>query len=182
MGSDHGQETVRRSVPVVEALVAAGLKEAPDSPEMLVAPQGTAGLVYLYGPGRRRLAALQDFFGQQDWVGHIAMDGELSRLGLPREHGLTLAFSMAKSDESNRYGVPGLTDMVAALNEKDYTGRGQHGGLGRYERNPFLLAVGPGFAPGSVQREGSCIVDIAPTVLAHLGLEAGGVDGVARQG
>jgi hypothetical protein len=61
-------------------------------------------------------------------------------------------------------------------------GLGQHGGVGRFEQAPFLVIEGAGFAPGTVGGDPTCIVDIAPTALAHLGVPADGMDGRALQG
>jgi arylsulfatase A-like enzyme len=36
---------------------------------------------------------------------------------------------------------------------------------------------GAGFSRGAARQEPSCITDIAPTILAHLGLPASGMDG-----
>ena len=47
VGSDHGQETVRRIIELDAALVRAGLKQSLDSDDVLVAPQGTGALFYL---------------------------------------------------------------------------------------------------------------------------------------
>src|SRR5258707_13125721 len=41
-GSDHGMETVARSIDLTALLVMAGLKQTPDSRELGVAPNGTA--------------------------------------------------------------------------------------------------------------------------------------------
>jgi hypothetical protein len=73
--------------------------------------------------------------------------------------------------------VPGHSHIVRdPLELKDCTGFGQHGGLGSNEQRPFLFACGGGFVPG-VCRHRSSLVDIAPTVLRHLGLAAAGMDG-----
>ena len=58
---------------------------------------------------------------------------------------------------------------------------GQHGGFGIYEQAPFLLAHGSAFAPGEHAGTTS-IVDIAPTVMRHLGLSGADMDGRALQG
>jgi hypothetical protein len=58
---------------------------------------------------------------------------------------------------------------------------GQHGGFGRYEQAPFLLALGTGFARGEHAGPTS-IVDIAPSVLRHLSLSVEGMDGRPLQG
>ena len=58
-------------------------------------------------------------------------------------------------------------------------GKGEHGGLGKYEQNPFLIAIGGGFVAGSHTDRETSAVDIAPTVLRHLELPADGMDGAA---
>jgi hypothetical protein len=85
---------------------------------------------------------------------------------------------MRASDEPNAYGVAG-TSLVAerAGNKADILGSGQHGGLGAGEQAPFLMIRGAGFSHGVARQEPSCITDIAPTILRHLGLPASGMDG-----
>jgi len=56
-------------------------------------------------------------------------------------------------------------------------GGGQHGGLGRYEQNAFLTLCGRGFKPGAKYDKETSAVDIAPTILKHLGLPFDGMDG-----
>ncbi len=51
-------------------------------------------------------------------------------------------------------------------------GGGMHGGLNRHELNTTLIARGAGLPPGAVDGRATGIIDIAPTVLAALGLPA----------
>jgi arylsulfatase A-like enzyme len=44
---------------------------------------------------------------------------------------------------------------------------------------PFLMACGGGFQPGASVASATSPIDIAPTLLAHLGLPAIGCDGRA---
>ena len=91
---------------------------------------------------------------------------------------------MAKSLDSNRNGVPGLTAMAVRFSEQEDTIRrdcGMHGGLGAYETQPTLIAVGRGFVAGVSVTKTSRIIDIAPTALAHLDLPLDEVDGTALQ-
>ena len=67
------------------------------------------------------------------------------------------------------------------MGKPDRLGCGQHGGLGAFEQAPFLLASGSGLAPGATRQETARVIDIAPTVLAHLGLVGSGMDGHALQ-
>jgi hypothetical protein len=89
---------------------------------------------------------------------------------------------MRASDEPNAYGVRGLS-LVAkpASGKPDRLGCGQHGGFGTYEQSPFLMLSGTGFTPGQRRAQSAAVVDLAPTILAHLGLEAMGMDGAALQ-
>lgn len=182
VGSDHGQETVTGAVEVDRLLVEAGLKETLDSTEVAVASQGTSGLIYVAPRAADRRAAIEGFVRAQDWADGVFAGESLAAIGMAPEGHLHIAFSMAKTDASNRHGCPGGSLIVARAGAGEKLGLGQHGGTGRFEQAPFLVVEGAGFAPGSVCTEQTCIVDIAPTALAHLGVPANGMDGRALQG
>ena len=61
--------------------------------------------------------------------------------------------------------------------KSDRLGCGQHGGLGTYEQMPFLMIGGGGFLPGTAQTEPTSVIDLAPTILGHLGIPADGCEG-----
>lgn len=85
---------------------------------------------------------------------------------------------MHAEDKPNPFGVRGLSDIVANPAEpKDYTGFGQHGGLGPNEQRPFLFVQGGEYPASGRVDEPVCHVDLAPSILRHLGLTADGVDG-----
>ena len=67
--------------------------------------------------------------------------------------------------------------MANPSEPKDYTGFGQHGGLGPNEQRPFLFVWGTGYPEGRSVSEPVSHVDLAPTILAHLGLPADDLDG-----
>jgi arylsulfatase A-like enzyme len=180
VGSDHGQETVRERVAVATKLVAAGLKDGPDSDEVVVAPQGGSGLVYVAPRAEGRIPEIQAFLRDQDWIGEVFCGAEMLHIGQRPENGLHIAFSMARSAEPNAFGVPGqITICVSDEKPGKPEGFGSHGGLGDFERHPFLIANGGGFAPGTVEHGVTRLIDIAPTVLRHLGLPRDGMDGLA---
>lgn len=177
-GSDHGQETVANAIPVEQLLIDAGLKDGAASRELVVAPQGSSGLLYVHESARSRLPALEAFFRDHAWCAELIVGDALALAGQAHGHDLALAFSMRKHAEPNALGTPGVTDVVTTETKPAKPqGFGTHGGLGLYERGPFLVVEGAGFAPASEEWGRTSLVDIAPTALAHLGIDRRGADG-----
>lgn len=175
--SDHGMETTRRTIRLEELLVAEGLKAAPDSTDVVVAPNGTAAVLYRAASARASVEDLRRFFAGQDWVGRVFAGPALSALGLAAGAPVAVAVAMRAEDRPNEFGVSGYSDIVADLEGKVYTGFGQHGGLGPNEQRPFLLVRGQGFPAGERLDAPVSPIDLAPTILRHLGLPADGMDG-----
>lgn len=182
IGSDHGHQSVTGVVDIDAELIAAGLKQGPGSGDVMAVSNGTSALIYVHPDHADRHGAIGAFLASQDWVGTLFGPDELGRIGQTPEGGLAFAVSMAASEAVNAFGVPGAS-LVAkpAMGKPDRLGCGQHGGLGAYERAPFLMASGPGFRPGGIRQETARIVDIASTTLGHLGLDASGMDGTPLQ-
>jgi hypothetical protein len=85
---------------------------------------------------------------------------------------------MRSEDRPNAFGIPGISAAARpVVGKPDRLGCGQHGGLGPYEQMPFLLIAGSGFAPGATRTKPSSMIDLAPTILAHLDLPADGCNG-----
>jgi arylsulfatase A-like enzyme len=179
--SDHGNETVDRIIDANALLVQAGIKAAPQSRDIVPASQGTGCLFYVSPAAEARVPALVEFLAAQDWVAEVHAGGELTALGLDTHASLAVAVSLRKSGRSNEFGVPGYSDIVYEATGHNRVGCGEHGGSGFYEQSPILLALGAGFAAGSVRQDASSCIDIAPTILRHLGLAPEGMDGRALQ-
>jgi len=177
VGSDHGQESIIDSVPVAERLVAAGLKASTVSDDVAVAPQGSAGLVYLAPRARDRQEAIAAFLSAQPEIASVHAGAALADLGMREEGGLAIAFSMARRLDANAFGVHGQTYCVAGSGKQPRPGLGQHGGLGEFEQRPFLFLRPPGGAVARLHGDPTSILDIAPTVLRFLGLPSDGLDG-----
>ena len=176
--SDHGHETVSATVPMEKLLVDEGLKDALDSDEVVVASNGTSALIYLDQSVRDRESALKDWIAAQEWAGRVYDRSELPGLGHGPEGDLALAVDMAKQDGNNEYGVPGLSWIAQDFHStKDYLGHGQHGGLGLNEQNPFLVIRGGDFPLAICTEAPTSPIQIAPTILRHLGLSHEGMDG-----
>jgi len=179
VGSDHGMETVDETIDLDGLLVEAGLKRAPTSSDVVVAPNGSAALLYFGDPAGTLVGEVARFLETQDWVGQVFVGPDLAAPGLPTNSAMRIALTLKPDERTNPHGVPGHSHIVRdSLEPKDCTGFGQHGGLGRNEQHPFLFVAGGGFAPGIHHRRSS-LIDIAPTVLRHLGLSSTGMDGRA---
>jgi arylsulfatase A-like enzyme len=177
VGSDHGMETVDETIDLDGLLLEAGLKRAPTSSDIVVAPNGTAALLYFADPAGGLVAQVARFLETQDWIGRTFVGSALAEVGLPTGSPAQIALTLRPDDRANPHGVSGYSHIVRdSLEPKDCTGFGQHGGLGSNEQRPFLFVSGGGFVPG-VRRDRSSLIDIAPTVLRHLGLATAGMDG-----
>lgn len=179
VGSDHGHQTVSGVVDIVGELVAAGLKEGPDSSDVVVAPNGTAALIYVSPDADERRAPLGEFLAGCSWVGRLIGPGDFAAFGIPAGGQLAFAVAMACDDEAvNAYGVPGLSLAAKPAGDKpDRLGCGQHGGLGAHEQSPVLMLDGSGFAAGAEIEAETSAIDLAPTILAFLGHRVDGLDG-----
>jgi arylsulfatase A-like enzyme len=177
VGSDHGMETVDETIDLDRLLIDAGLKRAAASSDVVVAPNNTAALLYFADPVGALVGRAARFLETQDWVGCAFVGSALAEVGLPTGSTAQIALTLKTDDRANPHGVRGYSHIVSdPLEPKDCTGFGQHGGLGNNEQRPFLFASGGGFASG-VYSGRSSLIDIAPTVLRHLGLDTAGMDG-----
>jgi hypothetical protein len=185
IGSDHGHETTDEVIDVSAALVAGGFKAALDSREMVVASSGMGGLIYADYAGATDgleaagAAKLGTWLRAQPWC-HDAWTGNaLAQVRLRAADGLTGAFALARRDDVNEFGVRGYAHVIKdQFSPNDASGNGQHGGFGPYEGAPLLLANGAGLAPGT-STQATALVDIAPTIAAHLQLPHANYDGVS---
>ena len=183
VGSDHGHETVSGVIDVEAELIAAGLKQGPDSGDIVAMANGTSSLIYLHPAHERQRARLGDFLRAQPWAGQVFAADDLGRIGQAPLHGLAFAVSMAADDLPNAYGIPGRALAAKPRWDKpDRLGCGQHGGLARYEQSPVLLIDGPGFAAGGTRPDPAHITDLAPSIMRHLGVDASGMDASGMDG
>ena len=182
IASDHGHQTVMGVIDIEAELVAAGLKDAVGSGDVVSVSNGTSALVYVHASRRDRIAAIGAFLGRQTWAERVVGADDLGSLGQAPRNGLSFAVAMAATEAPNAFGIPGQSYAAKpAAGKSDRFGCGQHGGLARYEQAPFLLVQGAGFTAGATRSDETAAIDIAPTVLTHLGVAFAGLDGRALQ-
>ena len=180
VGSDHGHETVSGVVDIEAELIAAGLKSAPESNDIVAMSSGTSTLIYLHAEAERHRDRLGAFLGAQTWAGRVVDAASLGTIGQASHNGLAFAVSLKADASENEFGVPGRSLAAKPRwGKPDRLGCGQHGGFGRFEQSPVLLIDGPGFAAGGTRTEAVHVTDLAPTIMRHLGIPASRMDGRA---
>ncbi|MBJ3775872.1 alkaline phosphatase family protein [Acuticoccus mangrovi] len=177
VGSDHGHQTVGNVIDIDAFLVAEGLKTK-GADDIVVAPNGTGALIYVHPDRAESIPAVERALRGTPWVGAVFSGDRLAEVGQAPNAGLAIAVSMAASDATNAFGVPGVSVAARpAAGKADRLGCGQHGGLGRFEQSPVLMIRGRGFSAGEERTDATSIVDLAPTILTHLGVPHADLDG-----
>ena len=175
--SDHGHETTDQVIPVEALMIEAGLKADAESGDVVFASSGMGALVYLSERARTRRDDIVDWLEHRPWCGPVFAGSALAEVGQREDGGLAVAFAMAGRDAPNRFGIPGIAHVAGCrFSSHDAPGRGQHGGLGRYETNPVLIVDDGSGAARRIEQPTSA-VDIAPTILDFLGVPWEGADG-----
>lgn len=175
VGSDHGHETIGRSVHIGNWLSANGLETEVKEGQIGVASQGTSALIYATGEARAAVGDLLPRMQQESWAGSILTGDALAATGLSG-NALFAAVDTTRHDETNPFGVAGTRWLVEDGEGTPEIGCGHHGGLGPGETRPFLTFIHPDFGQGETGRTTS-LVDIAPTILRFLGEPVDGMDG-----
>jgi len=182
VASDHGHETISEIVDLEEVLIAAGLKDAPGSGDVAIAPQGLSATIYLSEDAKDRRRAIADLLRADARIGAVYVGDEMAGLGLDPDDGIDIVVVGRASDAPGAGGLPGVgVAFQGDLKIANNVGCGQHGGLGKYEQSPFLICAGAGFEAGSAIDAKTSAIDIAPTAMRHLGLDADDMDGRALQ-
>ena len=179
IASDHGHETITETVDLDALLIEAGLKDGPGTRDVAIAPQGTSATIYLAPEARDREERIVEFLKADPRVGGVVNGAGLALVGMPLDEGPQIAVTGARAGGVNQYGIKGGSvafqgTMKISIND----GCGNHGGLGENEQSPVAMARGAGYAPASECKDPTSAVDLAPTILRHLGLQFGGMDGV----
>jgi predicted AlkP superfamily pyrophosphatase or phosphodiesterase len=184
--SDHGFTTNTAGVDVARELVAAGLKASRESTDVVLASSGQAIALHVEAHDAERVARIARFIQSRDWGGVVFTAGRVP--GDPRgavegtfslelihaasgERGADLLFTFPWTSRRNEFGVPG-TDLAnvggdARLYASD------HGSMSPWNVRNAFLAWGVDFKRQAAVRAPVGSVDVAPTILALLGIDSG---------
>jgi predicted AlkP superfamily pyrophosphatase or phosphodiesterase len=178
VASDHGHETVGRVIPLETLLIEAGLKDSVESSDVVMASNGFSAHIYVSDAARGRIGDIVRLLESLEDIGEIFTGPDLARVGHRTDTPLAISVTAKCSDGVNEFGVAGMNAAFKdRLSGETRMGCGQHGGLGAYEQGPFLIVRGGGFGAGGRCDAETSAIDIAPTILRHLDLPAGGMDG-----
>jgi len=124
------------------------------------------------------IAEVAAWLTRQEWIGHVfAADGaDLPPGVLPRSAVLVdharaahVLFTLRAGPQAAPSGLPGVTLNDGALP----IGGGTHGGLTAAEMSVVMIMAGGQIPRGELSEWPAGLIDIAPTVMALLGIEGG---------
>jgi hypothetical protein len=186
--SDHGQITTTGTWDIEGEMRAAGLPAAvrPGPADRLALTRGAMGEVRVLDGDPALAGQAAAFLMERDEIGMVfahdalaeAIPGALPFSAVMMDHprAPSLAYVMRSDDGPDACGLPGRGLMTGGGVP---VGGGMHGGLNRHELATVLLVRAPGMEAGFVDDRPCGLPDIAPSVLALLGLDAGDMAGAA---
>ena len=171
VASDHGYVQIENRLdlkPVVAAIASEG--------RVVLAPNGCSALLYLDRPDDRLVERLAGQLRALPGVevafsgvrGGAVVDGTfpLSQIGLDGPLAPDLLATLSWGDGLNVHGHAGVSYELGSVNQAS------HGGASAWEIRNTLIVQGPGVQRGLRSALPSGTIDLAPTVLALLGLAA----------
>jgi arylsulfatase A-like enzyme len=182
--SDHGFSTVFRSIDVAAELSKAGLparrefEQPPRDGEIMVVGNGGSVLLYVIGHDKALTQKIVTMLQRREFTGVIFTREEIpgtfplaqARLNSPDAPDILM--SLRWTAETNESGVVGMiaNDSVKYGSVPSGIGRGAHTSLSPYDMRNTLIAAGPDFKRGMKDPLPSGNADVAPTILAVLGV------------
>ena len=199
--SDHGFSTIARSIDVRKILREAGFdavtefSSEPKPGQIMIVGNGGTVLFYVISHDAVVTHRLVEFLQQTDFAGVIftrePMDGtftlDKAKIDPPsptaspartsgaasNEHAPDVEMAFQWNENKNQFGTAGMIDA----DWQRAAGKGTHATLSKFEMHNTLIAAGPDFRNGLTSDLPSGNVDLAPTILAILGIKSGPMDG-----
>jgi arylsulfatase A-like enzyme len=183
--SDHGFSTISRSIDVPKILREAGFDAVtefanePKPGQVMIAGNGGTILFYVIGHEAAITRRLVEFLQQTDFAGVIftreAMEGTftLDKAKVESERGPDVEMAFRWNENKNQFGISGMIDA----DWQRAAGKGTHATLSKFDMHNVLIAAGPDFRGGEIDELPSGNIDLAPTILAILGIRSPAMDG-----
>ena len=180
--SDHGFSTIGHSIDFPAALRAAGFdavtefENAPKPGQVMIVGNGGSILFYVSQHEQTVVTKLVEWLQHSDFAGVIfAREKFEGAFPLESVHANTadapdVLVALRWNNKTNRFGTPGeiTTDSGRPA------GEGSHATLSEFDVHNTLIAAGPDFRHDFASDLPSANVDVAPTVLRLLGVNAPG--------
>ena len=171
--SDHGYSTIASVVDVEAEVRRAGFPPGAQPGGVAVAPNGGAALLYVRDANQDVVDRLASWLAEQPWTGALVggrgheglglLPGDAAGIAGPRAPDIALSLRWDPGPGGN--GFAGRSDATGGL-----PGQGTHGSGSPHDLRSVLIAAGPSFRCGVASDLPSGNIDLAPTVLALLGL------------
>ena len=180
--SDHGQITLEGPpLALPDRLTEAGFAASGRRMQAKDCVTGvdSAGGIWVRDRDPDLTARIAGWLLRQPWCGPLftreGVAGTLrtAELGIDHARGPDISLVLQSHGRSNAHGLPGVT----AHDARYPVGGGCHGGLNRHELATVLTMGGSAFRRGAEVAVSAGTTDIAPTVLALLGIATEGMDG-----
>jgi arylsulfatase A-like enzyme len=177
--SDHGFSTISRAIDTCVLLNNEGFHAfrtfpaAPAIGSVMVIGNGGTVCLYVVGHDKRTVQRLVEFFQESDFAGVIFCRFDIegtfplsaAKVDCPTAPDIMVALRWTSDANST-----GMAGMIVSDAKKRAPGQGMHASLSRYDMHNTLIAAGAGIRRGYVDRLPSGNADVAPTVLALVGI------------
>ena len=160
---------------------AVGLLGDAQNPDVVVAPNGGADLIYLPKPNAVDMVAdIVKFLTTQDYVSGIFVNDRLGKFPGALSMSDVNLMGSAKTPQPAIYvsfrsfagQCPDQLQCAIGVHDSPYgVGQGSHGSLSRAETRNFMAAIGPDFKTGFSDPAPVSNADIAPTLAHVAGIE-----------
>jgi arylsulfatase A-like enzyme len=199
--SDHGFGHAVFGIDLTGELIKAGLKQGPDSDDVVIASSGQTALLHVKDHNAERIGALVRFLQKQSFAGVLFTAARPGQSGVPiegrepgtfslelihlaqAERGPDIVLTFPWSSAKNPFGVPGQDSQIGTKTGPLSGTAGNHGSMSPWTVRNTFIAWGPDFKRGAVVRTPVSNVDLAPTLVALMNLDkeigADGFDGRA---
>jgi len=180
--SDHGYSTISEVVNVEGLVREAGFPPGDETGGVVIARNGGSVLFYVRDQNHAIAQRLATWLMEQAWCGTITASEAVA--GIPG----TLPASLVGNEGPRAPEITMSFRWESTANEAGYRGKayssgaapglGQHGSMSKHEMSNVLFAWGPSFKAGLKLEIPSGNTDLAPTILAILGMSGdGSMDG-----